>query len=131
MRTLLIYPFVGAGGLPLGPFQFHCALSCSYQPQSMVEFVQGYYPLNLLNFSAIWLAFTAFLKYQPKTLPNAPVLITVALAVVNSLIRDFLGLLDQLVHGVVIQLNARFASIIFVVRVDRRNLVLDLRNILS
>jgi hypothetical protein len=50
MRTLLIYPFVGAGGLPLGPVQFHCALSCSYQPQSKVEFVQSYYPLKLLTY---------------------------------------------------------------------------------
>ena len=130
---------------PLSPFQFHCALSCSYQPQSKVEFVQRYYPLNRLNFSArapigrclpagveaFWLGFTAFKKYQSKTPPIAPVLLTVALDVVDSFIRNFLGLIDQFVHGVVIQFNTRFASVILVIRINIRRLVFGFRDILG
>jgi hypothetical protein len=40
-------------------------------------------------------------------------------AVINAIIGDFLGLFDQFVHGVVLEFNVRFASVVSVVSVAR------------
>ena len=53
------------------------------------------------------------------------------ISVVDPFIGDFLGLIYQFIHGVVVELDARFASVIVVIRVDGRQLVLGLRDVLG